>query len=235
MRDLRHRVAFHRRGLHGLGFAVHMHQAYATCAVPGDHIARIRMERRCVRSSATPAHGPYVVDDVCACVQGPLHDLWLVGIYGDGHTQGQCVLQHRLHTRPLIRRADRLRAGASGFPTDVQDVRALLEQTFAMVTGGIDREMLTSIRKRIGRHIDDAHHAWTGEVNREAGGVPVHGGQKNGAVKPRVVLSLSCLRPQWVPQVARRWALRAQSRRCHRRWWVGAVPSLCLRAAHARP
>jgi hypothetical protein len=70
---LRHHVPLHGRDLHGLGIAVHMHQADAALRVLGH-------DRKGTRLS----QGPDVVDDVRPCIQHGTHDLGL-----------ECVHRHR--------------------------------------------------------------------------------------------------------------------------------------------
>ena len=97
------------------------------------------------------------------------------------------MLQNGLHTRPLVIGADRLRTRACGFAPDIEHVRALSQQLLTMATRCVRREMLTAIRKRIGRDIDNAHHPGLRQVNVEAGGLPKHGvwwSKKRGCEAP---------------------------------------------------
>ncbi len=100
-----HHVALHGLHLHGLRFAMHVHQAHPACS----------MARHCFQGTRLP-QGPDVVDDVRAQVQHRLHDGGLVGIHRNGHAPGHGLLHHRHHAGQFLLQGHRRAAGAGGFP-----------------------------------------------------------------------------------------------------------------------
>ena len=102
---LRQHIALHGRDLHGLGFAVHVHQANAATGVRRHHLGR--PESLLTLPAFMPAQGPDVVDDVDAQVQRSLHDTRLVAVQRDRHTKPDGLAQRQLRLGMLALPAQR--------------------------------------------------------------------------------------------------------------------------------
>jgi hypothetical protein len=67
-------------------------------------------------------------------------------------------------------------------------MRAVFEQLFAMDQSSTRAGMLASVRERIWRDIDNAHHLRLAKVNAKSCGLPKHKySMKNGACAPFLI------------------------------------------------
>ena len=62
---------------------------------------------------------------------------------------------------------DGIGARPRGFRTQVQDVRAFRDEAAGMGQGDIGVEETAAVRKAVGRHVDDPHHAGRRSVGSE--------------------------------------------------------------------
>ena len=105
------------------------------------------------------AQSPYVIDDVGASIQHGLHHLRFIGIDRNWHLQAHSLFHHGQHALQFILQWHGRAPRACGLSANIQDIRAVLQQLFCMRHGRADAGMPTSIRKRIRRHIHNAHDA----------------------------------------------------------------------------
>ena len=91
-----------------------------------------------------------------------------VQLTGDG-------LDHRRHALQLLQRRNRSRTWPGRFAADVEDVRALFDQSQPVRDGRLDRGQPPAVREAVRRDVDDAHDAGGRQIDSEAGGQPVHG------------------------------------------------------------
>ena len=134
--------------------------------------------------------GPHIIDDVYTGIQHRLHHASLVGVHRDRHIQTHSLAHHRKHARQLFFQRHNRCAGTRGLTANVQDVCALFEQLFAMCQSCMRVGVLTAIRERVGRDIDNAHHQRLAEVQAKTCGLPKHKcSMRNGAFAPSLCQS----------------------------------------------
>ena len=134
--------------LHRARRAAHVHQADAAGGV-----RRHRLER------ARRAQGADVVDDVGAEVERRPHDFGLGGVDRDRAAEADRLAQHRQHPRELGLEVDRIGPGPARFAAQVEDVGAFGEQPLAGGEGTGRSQGRVAVGERVGRQVDDRHHA----------------------------------------------------------------------------
>ena len=162
--------------LHRLRGALHVHQHDAAIA-PGDLLERAR-QGQCA----------HVVDDGGSLVQCSAHHAGLAGV----HRQRHCIVAQRLHQRQhaldLLIRADFGCPGPGRFAPDIQDVGAFGDQLPRVLQCAIELQEVPAVGKRVGRHVDNAHHQRALERKPEATAAPVgwtrHFPSHWGRIKP---------------------------------------------------
>src|ERR1700676_210116 len=167
IQHLANNVLIVRIELHRLRDSAHMHQDYpaARFAQNFDHLP-VSPERR------------DVVDDIRTCCQSLPSSLRFVGIDRQEKVRksGTNSLDDRNDTPKFFLQSHGIRTGPRRFATDIQDCCPFLDHSLGMSKGGFLINELTSIGKRIGRDIQDAHYkARTAQVNRALSELPDHG------------------------------------------------------------
>jgi hypothetical protein len=123
---------------------VHQHDGGASL---GDHGAERRVELEAAD----------VVDEGRAACDSLTRNGRLVGVDADDRAGRREPLDDRQHAPQLLVVVQRVRAGARGLAADVQDVGAILDHPQAVVHGPFGIVAEATVRKRVGRHVDDAH------------------------------------------------------------------------------
>ena len=86
-----------------------------------------------------------------------------------GQPRPSAAAQHRQHARELVVGADRRGAGPGRLAADVEDVGALRRPAARSARSRAPASMsAAAVGERIGRDVDDAHHARPRQVDREA-------------------------------------------------------------------
>jgi hypothetical protein len=160
-RDLAGDVVVDRFGLHRARRAAHVHQADAAARMRRDELDRARRSQR-----------GDVVDDVGAEVERGAHDLDLGRVDRDRAAEADRRLRAPGERAPALLDAHRQRAGPARLAADVEDVGAFGEHLLAAGDRLRRRQARAAFGERVGRDVDDAHHARPREVDREAARPP---------------------------------------------------------------
>ena len=123
---------------------------------------RARLAAATARLSRIVAEGRDIVDDIDALGEGRAHHGGMARV--DGEQQPGMLaapsgeaLEDRLDAADLGRRIDSGRTRPGRFPADVQDRGPGTGVIQREGHGGLGVEMLATVGKAVGRHIDDAH------------------------------------------------------------------------------
>ncbi len=147
--NLGHDVAIAGIGLHGARLALHVHQHDLAAQFGGDY----RTVGICAQCADIV---PHCGSDRDRCTgHGGLERVDADGAFPSGAKAGD----DRQDPRELLGLIDRIGARPGAFAADVQNVRALLDQSQAVGDRGLDRPQPATVREAVGRDVDDAHHA----------------------------------------------------------------------------
>ena len=128
-------------------------------------------------SSAPGARSaPDVVDDVGAQVERGAHHLGLVGVDRDRHAERRPPRAAPAARAPALRRSG---TGSAPGRLDSPPMSRMSAPSREQLLAVRDRaapasSVAAAVGERIGRDVDDAHHARLRQVDREAGGLPDH-------------------------------------------------------------
>jgi hypothetical protein len=143
--DLGDDVVIRGLDLHRARLALHVHQAQVG-ARPGDRLGHVRV---------APQSGD-VVDELGPEGERTPRHLRLCGVDRDWNAFEP--LEHRDDTAQLLVERDSLRAGPRRLAADVHDRRALLQHASRRRGGDVRFKVHAAVRKRVRRHVHDAHH-----------------------------------------------------------------------------
>src|SRR5262249_27423931 len=149
--DVIEHVSVHGGLLHGLWYALHMHEHHRG-ATPGNQRGHLRIE----------AQRTDIVDQHCSCIEGCGCHTGTIRIDGDhrpialhdlpNHWHRACVLHLWRHG---------YRAGARRLPTHVDNISASGKHSFGVLERLLELEVQSTVRERIGCHIQNTHDIGT--------------------------------------------------------------------------
>mmetsp|Transcript_53268 Transcript_53268/g.124851 ORF Transcript_53268/g.124851 Transcript_53268/m.124851 type:complete len:956 (-) Transcript_53268:390-3257(-) len=157
-------VVVRRQAHHRVRLAAHVHQAHTRTAASHN------------TQGARLSQGLHIIDDICTSIQRATHHVRLAGVYRNRNSEGDGRGDHLVDPGPLGLGIDPLRPWPCRLPANVQDVCPFGHKGFAVGNGCARVVVATTVRKGIGRDIDDAHHARSSQVNAKTPGLPVHAG-----------------------------------------------------------